>query len=55
MASVHKDLLLENSGQGLIEYSLILFLIVVAVMVVLQTCGEKVLDLYKYTLTGWLN
>ncbi|MGI5927748.1 MAG: Flp family type IVb pilin [Thermacetogeniaceae bacterium] len=50
-----KSLLLENSGQGLAEYSLILLFIAVAVIITLQALGGKVLDLYSSTVNEWPN
>ncbi|MGI6308954.1 MAG: Flp family type IVb pilin [Dethiobacteria bacterium] len=49
-----KNLLLENSGQGLVEYSLILLFIAIAVICVLQALGEKIfVELYNYTVSEW--
>ncbi|NLJ56331.1 MAG: Flp family type IVb pilin [Firmicutes bacterium] len=48
-----KNLLRENSGQGLIEYSLILLFIAVAVTVVLQLLGSSVLGLYQSVTGEW--
>ena len=51
-----KNLLLENSGQGLVEYSLILLFIAIAVICVLQALGEKIfVELYNYTVSEWPN
>lgn len=48
-----KKLLRENSGQGLIEYSLILLFIAVAVATVLQLLGSSVLGLYQFVTGEW--
>lgn len=48
-----KNLLRENSGQGLIEYSLILLFIAVAVATVLQLLGSSVLGLYQSVTGEW--
>jgi Flp pilus assembly pilin Flp len=48
-----KSLLLENSGQGLIEYSLILLFITVAAIAVLHALGDKVLKLYSLMTNKW--
>ncbi len=53
MASEFKKLFLEESGQGLLEYSLILFFIAVAVIFALQTVGESVTGLYNSVLEEW--
>lgn len=48
-----KTLLLDNSGQGLMEYSLILFFIALAVVFALEAVGIKILGLLKYTVDNW--
>lgn len=48
-----KNLLRENSGQGLIEYSLILLFIAVAVATVLQLLGSSVQGLYQFVTGEW--
>lgn len=49
-----KNLLLENSGQGLMEYSLILLFIAIVVIWVLQALGEKIfVELYSHTVNEW--
>lgn len=54
MTAKIKNLLLENSGQGLVEYSLILLFIAIAVIMVLQTLGQKIYtEFYNYTVDEW--
>lgn len=46
-------LFFEDSGQGLMEYSLILFFVAIAAVFVLRTLGYSVYDLYNYAVEEW--
>ncbi len=46
-------LVFEDRGQGLLEYSLILFFIAIATVLVLQALGYSVYDLYNYAVEEW--
>ena len=37
----------EDTGQGLVEYSLILLLIALALILVLSVCGTELADVYS--------
>lgn len=53
MTAKLKKLFFEDSGQGLLEYSLILFFIAAVVIIALQTVGESVTGLYNSVLDEW--
>ena len=55
MFSTMKTLLLDNSGQGLAEYSLILLFVALAVLLALEAAGKKILGMLDFTINSWPN
>lgn len=51
-----KGFLTDENGQGLVEYGLILFLVVIAVIVSLELTGKSIRDiLYDRTISEFRN
>ena len=55
MFSTMKTLLLDNSGQGLAEYSLILLFVALAVLLALEAAGKKILGMLDSTINSLPN
>jgi len=53
MLAASKTLLADNSGQGLMEYSLILFFIALAAAFALEALGMKILGFWEYAMSRW--
>lgn len=53
MLVISKTLLADNSGQGLMEYSLMLFFIALVVAFALEALGMKILGLLEYAMNRW--
>lgn len=51
MSLLH-ELWLDQDGQGLVEYGLILALIVIAIIVVFTTLGDRIKDLFGTSSSG---
>jgi Flp pilus assembly pilin Flp len=44
---------LDDGGQGLLEYSLILFSIAVALILALASLGVRITELFEYVYNNW--
>lgn len=43
----------RDSGQGLLEYALIIALVAIVIIIALTVFGESLLDYYQYIIDSW--
>jgi pilus assembly protein Flp/PilA len=43
----------KESGQGLVEYALIIALVAIVIIIAVTAFGESLLDYYQYIIDSW--